>query len=96
MAVCLVCYNVVDRLHVVHYYKEIKLQALKEESNEKGSLSESAWRSTLWNIIGRTKLFDFGIFMIYVVTLSIFLGYIIEDVHSEVMKDLCPIMLIAG
>jgi len=96
MAICLVCYNVADRLPVVQYYKEIKLQALREESNEKGSLSGSAWRSTLWNIIGRTKLFGFGIFMIYVVTLSIFPGYITEDVHSEVLKDWYPIVLIAG
>lgn len=96
MAVCLVCYNVADRLPVVQYYKEIKLQALKEESEEKGSLSGAAWRSTLWHIVGRTKWFGFGIFLIYIVTLSIFPGYITEDVHSDVLKDWYPIILIAG
>lgn len=96
MIICLVCYNVADRLPVVKYYKEIKQQALKDESSEKGSLSGSAWRSTLWNIVGRTKWFGFGVFLIYVVTLSIFPGYITEDVHSEVLKDWYPIILIAG
>lgn len=96
MVICLVCYNIADKLPVARYYKEIKQEALKEESCEKGSLSGAAWRSTLWNIIGRTKLFGFGIFLLYVVTLSIFPGYITEDVHSEVLKDWYPIILIAG
>ncbi|XP_072965637.1 equilibrative nucleotide transporter 1 [Typha angustifolia] len=96
MAICIVCYNVADKLPVVQHYKNIKLQALKEESSEKGSLTGSAWRSTLWNIVGRVKLFGFGLFLIYVVTLSIFPGYITEDVHSELLKDWYPIILIAG
>ncbi|ONK72140.1 uncharacterized protein A4U43_C04F16200 [Asparagus officinalis] len=96
MVICLICYNIADRLPVVKHYKQIKMQALKEESNEKGSLSGSAWRLTLWNIIARTKSFGFGVFLIYVVTLSIFPGYITEDVHSEALKDWYPILLITG
>ncbi|WOL09245.1 equilibrative nucleotide transporter 1 [Canna indica] len=96
MAICIVCYNIADRLPVVQYYKGIKLQALKEENNEKGPTSGSAWRSTLWQIVGRIKWSGFGIFLIYVVTLSIFPGYITEDVHSEALKDWYPIILIAG
>ncbi|MQL95297.1 hypothetical protein Taro_027965 [Colocasia esculenta] len=96
MAICLVCYNVADRLPVVKYYKDLKLLALNEERNEKDSLTGSAWRSTLWRIIGRIKWFGFGIFLIYVVTLSIFPGYITQDVHSEVLKDWYSIILITG
>ncbi|XP_010905297.1 equilibrative nucleotide transporter 1 [Elaeis guineensis] len=96
MVICLVCYNVADRLPVIQYYKDIKMQAQKVENSEKGSMSGSTWRSTLWHIVGRIKCFGFGIFLIYVVTLSIFPGYVTEDVHSEVLKDWYPIMLMAG
>ncbi|CAD5188010.1 unnamed protein product [Musa acuminata subsp. malaccensis] len=96
MAICIVCYNIADRLPVVQYYKDIKVQAMKEERNEKGPKSGSAWRSTLWHIVGRIKWSGFGISLIYIVTLSIFPGYITEDVHSDVLKDWYPIILIAG
>ncbi|KAH7683411.1 Equilibrative nucleoside transporter protein [Dioscorea alata] len=96
MIICIICYNIADRLPIVKHYKDIKLQAQKEEINEKGLLSGKAWRSTLWDIIRRMKWFGIGIFLIYVVTLSIFPGYITEDVHSEVLKDWYPIILITG
>lgn len=86
MAICIVCYNVADKLPVVQHYKNIKLQALKEEG-DKNAMTGTAWRSTLWSIIGRIKWFGFGISLIYMVTLSIFPGYITEDVHSEALKD---------
>ncbi|XP_077247974.1 equilibrative nucleotide transporter 1-like [Tasmannia lanceolata] len=96
MVICLVCYNMADRLPVIQYYRDLKMQAMNEESKEKGPLSGSAWRSTLWDIVGRVKWFGFGIFLIYVVTLSIFPGYITEDVQSLLLKDWYPILLIAG
>ncbi|KAG9447405.1 hypothetical protein H6P81_013533 [Aristolochia fimbriata] len=96
MAVCLVCYNVADRLPVIQYYKDLKMQAMNEEEKEKGSLTGSLWRSTLWDIVGRIKWFGFGIFLIYVVTLSIFPGYVSEDVHSQILKDWYPVLLITG
>lgn len=96
MAICLVCYNVADRLPIVQYYRDIKVRALKEERSEKGPMNGSSWRSTLWSIIGRIKWSGFGIFLIYAVTLSIFPGYITEDVHSAALKDWYPIILIAG
>ncbi|PKA54725.1 Equilibrative nucleotide transporter 1 [Apostasia shenzhenica] len=96
MIICIICYNVANRLPVIQYYKNIKAQALQQEKNEKNQLAVAAWRSTLWDIFGRIKWYGFGIFLIYVVTLSIFPGYITEDVHSELLKDWYPIMLIAG
>ncbi|XP_077250119.1 equilibrative nucleotide transporter 1-like [Tasmannia lanceolata] len=96
MAICLVCYNVADRLPVIQYYNDLKIQAMNEEAGEKGSFSRSAWRSTLWDIVGRVRWFGFGIFLIYVVTLSIFPGYITEDVHSQLLKDWYPLLLITA
>jgi len=96
MAICLVCYNVADRLPIVLYYKDIKQKAVKEERSEKGPMSGSGWGSTLWSTVGRIKWSGCGIFLIYVVTLSIFPGYITEDVHSAALKDWYPIILIAG
>ncbi|KAL5998508.1 Epsin-1, required for endocytosis and actin patch assembly [Asimina triloba] len=96
MAICVVFYNVADRLPVIQFYKELKMQAVNEEKIEKDVLTGSAWRSTLWSIVRRIKWFGFGIFLIYIVTLAIFPGYITEDVHSQVLKDWYPIILITG
>ncbi|KAJ8644322.1 hypothetical protein MRB53_006070 [Persea americana] len=96
MGICVICYNVADKLPVIQYYRDLKLAAVNEEEVEKGSLSGTAWRSTLWDIVGRVKWNGFGIFLIYVVTLSIFPGYITEDVHSQILKDWYSILLISG
>lgn len=96
MGICVICYNVADKLPVIQYYKDLKLAAVNEEEVEKGSLSGTTWRSTLWAIVGRVKWSGFGIFLIYVVTLSIFPGYITEDVHSQILKDWYSILLISG
>ncbi|CAL9123331.1 unnamed protein product [Musa acuminata var. zebrina] len=96
MVINIVCYNMADRLPVVRYYRHIKLQAMEDERNERGPTSGSALGSTLWQITGRIRWIGLGIFLTYAVTLSIFPGYITEDVHSELLKDWYPIMLIAG
>ncbi|KAI3435361.1 uncharacterized protein J3R85_006300 [Psidium guajava] len=96
MVVCLVFYNVAHRLPVVKYYKELKMQAVIEEKEEKGSLIESPCSSTLWDTVGRIKWYGLGIVLIYIVTLAIFPGYITEDVHSELLKDWYAIILITG
>lgn len=96
MVICLVCYNIANRLPIVGYYNDMKLQAVKEEKREKGPMSRPVWRSTLWSIVERIKGPGSGIFVIYAVTLSIFPGYITEDVHSATLKDWYPVILIAG
>ncbi|KAJ3678200.1 hypothetical protein LUZ60_002003 [Juncus effusus] len=97
MIICIICYNLADRLPVVQHYKTLKQQAIKEEEEGKeGENKGKVWRKTLWSIIGRVKWYGFGILLIYMVTLSIFPGYITEDVHSETLKDWYPIILIAG
>ncbi|KAL9377170.1 hypothetical protein Peur_031290 [Populus x canadensis] len=37
---------------------------------------------------------DFGVLMIYIVTLSIFPGFIAEDLSSKLLKDWYPVLLI--
>lgn len=96
MAICIVFYNVAPRLPVIKYYRDLKALAANEEKEEKGSLTPALWGATLWDIVGRIKWYGFGILLIYVVTLSIFPGYITEDVHSEVLKDWYSILLITA
>jgi equilibrative nucleoside transporter 1/2/3 len=96
MAVCVVFYNVAHRLPVMKYYNELKVLAVNEEKEEKGPLTGPVWRATLWDIVGRVKWYGFGIVLIYIVTLSIFPGYITEDVHSQLLKDWYSILLITG
>ncbi|VAI50481.1 unnamed protein product [Triticum turgidum subsp. durum] len=94
MIICIVCYNVARRLPVVVYYKNIKQRAQKAEVG--GGMTGPAWRSTLWSIVGTVKWYGIGVVLIYAVTLSIFPGFITEDVHSDALKDWYPIMLISA
>ncbi|XP_068667156.1 equilibrative nucleotide transporter 1-like [Aristolochia californica] len=96
MVICVVCYNVADRLPVIQYYNDLKMQAMNEEEKEKGSLGGSQWRSTLWEIVGRIKWFGFGIFLVYLISLSIYPGHVTADVHSQILKDWYPVLLITG
>lgn len=96
MVVCLVLYNVAPRLPVIKYYRELKIQAVNEEKQVKGPLTGSVWRSSLWDTVRRVQWYGFGMFLLYIVTLSIFPGYITEDVHSEILKDWYPILLITA
>ncbi|TYJ12300.1 hypothetical protein E1A91_A11G339800v1, partial [Gossypium mustelinum] len=96
MVICIVLYNVAHKLPIMQYYEELKAEAVKEEKAEKGPMTGPVWRATLWNIVGTVKWYGFGIVLIYVLTLSIFPGYITEDVHSLVLKDWYPVLLITG
>ncbi|KGN61542.1 equilibrative nucleotide transporter 1 [Cucumis sativus] len=96
MVICIIFYNIVEKLPVVKYYKDLKVQAMNMEEEEKGPLTGAVWRSTLWEIIESVKWYGFGIVLIYLVTLSIFPGFITEDVHSSILKDWYPILLITG
>ncbi|XP_038890735.1 equilibrative nucleotide transporter 1-like [Benincasa hispida] len=91
MVICIVFYNVVEKLRIVKYYKELKAEAeaMNMEEEEKGGVA-------LWQIVKSIKWYGFGIILIYLVTLSIFPGYITEDVHSSILKDWYSILLIFG
>ncbi|GAV78750.1 Nucleoside_tran domain-containing protein [Cephalotus follicularis] len=96
MVICVILYNVAHRLPVMKYYQELKIQTLNEEKEDTGSISGALSRSTLFYIVGRIKWYGIGILLIYIVTLSIFPGYITEDVYSETLKDWYGILLITG
>lgn len=96
MAICIVLYNVAHRLPVIKYHQDLKIQAVNEEKEVKGSITGAIWRSNVLDVVGRVKWYGFGVFMIYVVTLSIFPGYITEDVFSPTLKDWYGIILITG
>lgn len=95
MVICAVSYNLAHKLPVIKFHEERKAQSLKE-SQENGSLTGPMWRKTLWQIVTRIKSHGFGIVLIYIVTLSIFPGYITEDVHSDLLGDWFPVLLIAA
>ncbi|KAJ0675150.1 putative equilibrative nucleoside transporter [Helianthus annuus] len=92
MVVCIVLHNLAHRLPVIKHYNNIKIQAVNNEKEEKGKVL--LWQSTLWDIVGTVKWYGLAIGILYVVTLAIFPGYITEDVHSRLLKDWYPIILI--
>ncbi|KAK7821474.1 equilibrative nucleotide transporter 8 [Quercus suber] len=51
-------------------------------------------RPKFWSVAGKNRWPAFGIFMIYVVTLSIFPGFIAENLESKLLRDWYPILLI--
>ncbi|KAL1550879.1 Epsin-1, required for endocytosis and actin patch assembly [Salvia divinorum] len=95
MILNIIFYNVAHKLPVIKYYNDLKKVAANEEKEQKGELTGKLWRSTLWEIVGNVKWYGYGIMIIYVVTLCIFPGSITEDVHSDILKDWFPIVLIA-
>ncbi|KAL8157112.1 equilibrative nucleotide transporter 1 [Apium graveolens] len=96
MIICIVAYNVVHKLPVIKYYNDLKLQAIDEEKEDKQASTSVLWGSTLWDIVGTVKWYGYAILAIYVMTLCIFPGYITEDVHSYILNDWYPILLITG
>ncbi|CAL0304355.1 unnamed protein product [Lupinus luteus] len=94
--ISMLLYNIVHTLPVIKYYNQLNIQALPQDQPHIGPFTGPVWRSSVWNTVGRIKWCGFGIVLIYVVTLAIFPGYITEDVHSQLLKDWYPILLIAG
>ncbi|XP_022151276.1 equilibrative nucleotide transporter 1-like [Momordica charantia] len=89
--VCIILYNAAAKLPVLKY----RLNLNNEEKQRKGCVFGSISISTLWEILTTIKLVAFGEVIIFVVSVSIFPGYVTEDVHSEILKDWYPITLIS-
>ncbi|XP_076900533.1 equilibrative nucleotide transporter 1-like [Bidens hawaiensis] len=96
MIICIVLHNIAHRLPVIKHYNDLKIEAVNNEKEEKGVLYDALGKSTLWDVVGTVKWYGLGTVMIYVVTLAIFPGYITEDVHSQILQDWYPIILIAS
>ncbi|XP_061344546.1 equilibrative nucleotide transporter 8 isoform X1 [Gastrolobium bilobum] len=80
---CIVFSNLQHKLPVMQQYH----QSLPQES----TLCSG---TKFWAVAGKIKRPAFGIFIIYIVTLSIFPGFIAEDLESKILKDWYPILLI--
>lgn len=48
-----------------------------------------------WSVVGKIRWSALGIFLIYLVTLSIFPGFLAENLKSELLGDWYPILLIS-
>ncbi|WVZ13117.1 hypothetical protein V8G54_017647 [Vigna mungo] len=81
---CIVFSNLQHKLPVMQQYR----QGVHQEST-------LCTGTKFWAVAGKIKGAAFGIFIIYIVTLSIFPGFIAEDLESKLLRDWYPILLIA-
>ncbi|KAF7838740.1 equilibrative nucleotide transporter 8 [Senna tora] len=82
---CIIFCNLQYKLPVMQQYHHCLL-------NDSASCSSGP---RFWAVTGKIRWPAFGIFMIYTVTLSIFPGFIAEDLVSNLFKDWYPILLIS-
>ncbi|CAH9089502.1 unnamed protein product [Cuscuta epithymum] len=81
---CIACSNLLHKLPVMQ--KHYRLLQVDQKSSPK---------PRFWNVARAIRWPAFGIFMIYTVTLSIFPGFLAENIHSEMLQDWYPILLIS-
>ncbi|XP_043698903.1 equilibrative nucleotide transporter 8-like [Telopea speciosissima] len=101
---CIVCCNILDRLPVMQKYQCKITMAPRTlisgfSDNPQSSMRmlfevDEPEQPKFWDVMRKIRWPAFGILMIYTVTLSIFPGYIAEDVHSKVLRDWYQILLI--
>lgn len=102
---CIACYNILDKLPVIRHYRHPTSplmgnnSSLQEDppSTPTGILCtthESNSQPKFWDVWKRIRCLTFAILIIYIVTLSIFPGYITENVRSRLLGDWYPILLI--
>ncbi|KAF9624349.1 hypothetical protein IFM89_010375 [Coptis chinensis] len=108
MVGCIVCCNILERLPVMQHYraKSAPIVPANHHTTNHYSNNQQNSASSLYNVnypFGKPKIWNvgkkilwpaMGIFIIYVVTLSIFPGYISENVESKALGDWYPILLI--
>ncbi|KAK6945114.1 Equilibrative nucleoside transporter [Dillenia turbinata] len=80
---CIICGNILQNLPVMQQHHKLQQANLPSSKPE------------FWNVAKRIKWPAFGVFIIYIVTLSIFPGFIAENLKSELLQDWYPILLIA-
>lgn len=82
LLLCLVCSNLLHKLPVARQHYTFRQDNLQYS------------RLKLWVVAEKIWLPAFGIVTIYLVTLSIFPGFIAEDLKSEVLHTWYPVLLI--
>nr|XP_043625219.1 equilibrative nucleotide transporter 8-like [Erigeron canadensis] len=82
LLMCMVCCTLLYKLSVMEQHFQLLQQ------------NPSSSRTKLWDVAKMIQWPALGIFIIYTVTLSIFPGFLAENIESELLKDWYPIMLI--
>ncbi|CAM8964343.1 unnamed protein product [Rhodiola kirilowii] len=82
LLLCIACCNFLHKLPVM------------EQHQRELHLDHS--RSSFWRVAKKIKAPALGVFMIYVVTLSIFPGFLAENLKSKVLQDWYPVLLITA
>ena len=82
---CIICCNLLYKLPVMQQHFKL----LRDEISDPFCL-----RPQLRGVARKIRWPAFGIFIIYIVTLSIFPGFIAENLESKLLKDWYPILLI--
>ncbi|KAF4363740.1 equilibrative nucleotide transporter 8 [Cannabis sativa] len=81
---CIICSNLLFKLPVMQ-----KLSKIEEQTEATFCL-----RPQIFSVARKVRWPAFGIFIIYIVTLSIFPGFIAENLESKILQDWYPILLI--
>lgn len=82
---CIICTNMLDKMPVIRYYRNKRhIDPTKDKSS----------KSNLWEVVKKIRWLVTSIFLIFLVSLSIFPGYLSENVKSSYFKDWYPIFLI--
>ena len=90
--VSFVFYNSTAKHPIVKHHQNLKNQ----EKQMKGSLFGSITKSTFWEIFNTIRIYAFGVASLFLISMSIFPGYVTEDVSSKILKDWYPITLITA
>ncbi|XP_028784217.1 equilibrative nucleotide transporter 8-like [Neltuma alba] len=92
---CIIFCNLLFKLPVMQQYYHHHSLLPEAAAGNNGENSSYSLAPKFWAVAGKIRGHAFGIFIIYVVTLSIFPGFIAEDLVSELFKDWYPILLIS-
>ncbi|XP_071715086.1 equilibrative nucleotide transporter 8-like [Rutidosis leptorrhynchoides] len=85
VGLCIICTNVLHKLPVIKCYHN------KKQTDLSQNISIT---SNFWDVVKKIRWQVIAVFMLYVVSLSIFPGYLSENVVSSNFKDWYPIILI--
>lgn len=97
VSVCMVFFNILDKLPVMQHYTHNKnLVSTAVSSKVHACTDELKMKPKLWAVVKQIKWPAFAVVIIYTVTLSIFPGFITEDVKSKLLGDWYPLLLITA
>ncbi|KAJ9537704.1 hypothetical protein OSB04_030437 [Centaurea solstitialis] len=84
---CVICTNVLDKLPVIRFYRN------RKHANSPAT-HKSIEKNNFWEVVKKIRWLVASVFAVYAISLSIFPGYLSENVESAYFKDWYPIFLI--